>query len=175
MELRNYETVFIMTPVLSETQIGDTIAKSTKKLEDFKAEIVYQEEPMLKKLAYPIQKKSTGIYQVIEFKALPSVISDLEREYILDDKIIRFLTISLDKHGVEYNIKKHKKEVFKEKGPKKEIKDKPKEEEKINTENEKKEPKEKTPIKTKEKKESEDKKTKETKKEGSKEGSPESV
>ncbi|MCP3659967.1 MAG: 30S ribosomal protein S6 [Bacteroidetes bacterium] len=107
MELRNYETVFIMTPVLSDSQVEETIDKFKKILEDFKAEIIFKSKWKLRKLVYPIQKKSTGIYQIIEFKAAPSIISDLEEQYRLDDTIIRFLTISLDKHGIEYNKNKH--------------------------------------------------------------------
>lgn len=155
-----------MTPVLSDSQVDETIAKFKKILEDSKAEIVYQNKWKLRKLAYPIQKKSTGMYQVIEFKAAPSIISNLEREYRLDDRIIRFLTIALDKHGVEYNIKKRETTSTKEKEVKEENKKEKKtskKEEEISAKNN-----EKDLIKSEEP-------IKESKKEGSKEGSPESV
>jgi len=71
-----------------------------------KAEIVVSESWGLRKLAYPIQKKSSGFYQLIEFNAEPNVIADLEVAYKRDERLIRFLTISLDKHAVAYRERK---------------------------------------------------------------------
>ena len=103
MNLKSYETVFILTPVLSEDQMKDTVEKFKKVLTDAKAEIVSAENWGLKKLAYPIQQKSTGFYNLIEFKADPGVVASLELEYRRDEKVMRFLTTALDKHAVEYN------------------------------------------------------------------------
>ena len=103
MNLKSYETVFILTPVLSEAQMKDTVEKFKKVLTDAKAEIVSAENWGLKKLAYPIQQKSTGFYNLIEFKADPGVVASLELEYRRDEKVMRFLTTALDKHAVEYN------------------------------------------------------------------------
>ncbi len=107
MDLKNYETVFILTPVLSEAQMKDTADKFTKVLKDNGAEINLQEYWGLKKLAYPIQQKSTGFYNLIEFKSEPGVIESLELEYRREEKVLRFLTTALDKHALAYNIKRN--------------------------------------------------------------------
>jgi len=102
MELKNYETVFILTPVLSDAQMKDAVDKFRKVLEDKKAEIINVEQWGLKKLAYPIEHKSTGFYNLIEFKATPETVAALELEYRRDEKVMRFLSVALDKHAVEY-------------------------------------------------------------------------
>jgi small subunit ribosomal protein S6 len=113
--LNNYETVFITTPVLSEVQMKEAVDKFLGILKEGGAEIVHEENWGLKKLAYPIQKKSTGFYYLIEFKAEGSLIQKLETEYRRDERIIRFLTFKMDKFAVAYSIKKRsKKEVKKE-------------------------------------------------------------
>ncbi len=104
-----YETVFIMTPVLSDDQMKETVAKYQKLLRDKGAEIVFENNWGLKKLAYPIQKKSTGFYYLIEFKADGDIIGDVELAFKRDERIIRFLTVKLDKHAVAYNDKKRRK------------------------------------------------------------------
>jgi small subunit ribosomal protein S6 len=106
MDLKNYETVFILTPVLSDAQIKDAVEKFKKVLLDNGAEIVHEDSWGLRKLAYPIAHKSTGFYQLFEFKAATTFISLLETEYRRDEKILRFLTTSLDKHAVDYNFRK---------------------------------------------------------------------
>mgnify|MGYP000897199118 FL=1 len=103
---RQYETVFILTPVLSENQMKETVNKFKKFLTDQGAEIVHTEDWGLRKLAYPIQKKTTGFYNLIEFKAEPSVINKLETEYRRDERVIRYLTMAMDKHAIEYAEKK---------------------------------------------------------------------
>jgi small subunit ribosomal protein S6 len=121
MELKNYETVFILTPVLSDTQMKDTAEKFKQVLIDNGAELVNEESWGLKKLAYPIQHKNTGFYHLFEFAALPSLVNTLEIEYKRDERIMRFLTTALDKHAVQYN-KKRKKGDFKKSTEKQEEK-----------------------------------------------------
>lgn len=111
--LNNYETVFITTPVLSEGQMKEAVDKFLGILKNAGAEIVHEENWGLKKLAYPIQKKSTGFYYLIEFKAEGDVIQKLETEYRRDERIIRFLTFKMDKYAVAYSIKKKSKKVIK--------------------------------------------------------------
>jgi small subunit ribosomal protein S6 len=101
--MNNYETVFILTPVLSDDQMKDTVNKFNKILKDNGANIINEESWGLKKLAYPIQHKSTGFYNLVEFEAAPEIISTLETEFRRDEKILRFLTVSLDKHALIYN------------------------------------------------------------------------
>lgn len=109
--LNHYETVFITTPVLSESQMKEAVEKFKKVLTDNKAKIVHEENWGLRKLAYPIQKKSTGFYYLLEFESEGSLIEKLETEYRRDERIIRFLTVKLDKYGVEYAEKKRRKKT----------------------------------------------------------------
>ena len=100
--LKQYETVFIATPVLSDAQMKEAVAKYVTFIKDNGGEIVHQEDWGLRKLAYPIQKKTTGFYHLIEFKAEPEFISNLETQYKRDERIIRFHTVSMDKHAIAY-------------------------------------------------------------------------
>ena len=104
--VNQYETVFIMTPVLSEDLMKETVQKFEKILTDKGAEIVHQENWGLRKLEYPIQKKSSGFYHLIEFKADGDVVANLELQYRRDERIIRFLTVSMDKYAIAYAEKR---------------------------------------------------------------------
>ena len=108
MALNYYETVFIVTPVLSEAQMKDTVDKFKELMKNNKAEIVHEENWGLKPLAYEIKAKSTGFYTLVEFKAEPGFIATLETEFKRDERIMRFLTVSLDKHAVAYNERRRK-------------------------------------------------------------------
>ncbi|MFN6944011.1 MAG: 30S ribosomal protein S6 [Cytophagaceae bacterium] len=113
MEVKNYETVFILTPVLSDTQMKDTVEKFRNVLKENGAELVNDENWGLKKLAYPINHKTTGFYHLFEFKGSSNIIKSLEIEYKRDERIMRFLSTVLDKHAFEYNIKRKKGEFKK--------------------------------------------------------------
>ena len=102
----HYETVFIVTPVLSDVQMKETVEKFKKLLVDNGAEIVNEENWGLKKLAYPIQKKSTGFYSLLQFDADPSVIAKLELQFRRDERVLRFLSFRLDKYAYEYAEKR---------------------------------------------------------------------
>ncbi|MCR4877909.1 MAG: 30S ribosomal protein S6 [Bacteroidales bacterium] len=102
----HYETVFIMTPVLSEEQMKETVQKFEKILTDQGAEIVHQENWGLRKLEYPIQKKSSGFYHLFEFKADGNVVNELELQFRRDERIIRFLTVTMDKYAIAYAEKR---------------------------------------------------------------------
>ena len=117
--LKDYETVFILTPVLSEEQMKETVAKFKGILTENGAEIVNEENWGLKKLAYPIAKKSTGFYSLLQFKAEPTIVDTLETAFRRDERVIRFLTTALDKFALEYaakrkSLKASKKEESKE-------------------------------------------------------------
>ena len=118
--MKNYETVFILNPVLSEEQMKDTVKKFVQVLTDGKAEIINEEQWGLRKLAYPIQHKSTGFYNLVEFKAEPQLIDKLETEFRRDEAVMRFLTTVLDKHALEYNEKRRKGAFKKDKKKKEE-------------------------------------------------------
>ncbi|MCK9155450.1 MAG: 30S ribosomal protein S6 [Paludibacteraceae bacterium] len=104
--LNHYETVFILTPVLSDVQMKETAEKFKNYLAEAKVEIVNEECWGLRRLAYPIEKKSTGFYCMLEFDAEPTVIKDLEIQFRRDEKVIRFLTTKLDKYAAEYAAKR---------------------------------------------------------------------
>lgn len=111
--MKNYETVFILNPVLSEDQAKDTVDKFVKVLKKAKADVINVEQWGLKKMAYPIQKKSTGFYNLVEFKAESPVIDVLETEYRRDESVMRFITTVLDKHAIAYNERRRKGEFNK--------------------------------------------------------------
>ena len=104
--MNKYETVFILTPVLSDAQMKEAVDKFKKVLTDNQATIVNEEEWGLRKLAYPIQKKTTGFYNLLEFEADPTIVAKLETAYRRDEKVIRFLTFRLDKFAAEYAEKR---------------------------------------------------------------------
>jgi len=104
-----YETVFISTPVLSDVQIKEAVSKFKGIITENGGEIVNEEDWGLRKLAYPIQKKSTGFYHLFEFKAEPELIEKLELQYRRDERIIRFLTFKQDKYAAEYAEKRRNK------------------------------------------------------------------
>ena len=109
--MNQYETVFILTPVLSDDQMKEAVEKFKGVLTKEGAEIINEELWGLKKLAYPIEKKSTGFYVMLEFKAEPETIKTLEVSFRRDEKVIRFLTVKMEKYAAEYaekrrNIKK---------------------------------------------------------------------
>ena len=103
---KQYETVFIMTPVLSDDQMKEAVSKFEKYLLDKGAQILFSDNWGLRKLAYPIQKKSTGFYHLIEYIADGKIINDFEISFKRDERILRFLTVSLDKHAVAYSEKR---------------------------------------------------------------------
>jgi len=108
--LNQYETVFIATPVLSDSQMKEAVNKFKKIITTGGGEIVHEENWGLRKLSYPIQKKSTGFYYLIEFKSDGNLIAKLETEYRRDEKILRFLTFRMDKYAIIYSEKKRNKE-----------------------------------------------------------------
>ena len=103
-----YETVFILTPVLSEAQIKEAVEKFKKTLTDNGAEIVHEEHWGLRKLAYTIQHKNTGYYQLIQFKANASIVATLETDYKRDERVMRYLTTKLDKYAIDYSDRRSK-------------------------------------------------------------------
>jgi small subunit ribosomal protein S6 len=107
--MNQYETVFILTPVLSDDQMKETVAKFKKLLTDNGSEILNEENWGLKKMAYAIEKKSTGFYCLVEFKAEPEVINTLETGFRRDEKVIRFMTVKLDKYAAQYAEKRRNK------------------------------------------------------------------
>ena len=104
--MNHYETVFILTPVLSDAQMKEAVEKFKAVLAENNATVVNEENWGLRKLAYPIQHKSTGFYTLIEFDAEPTVVKKLETAFRRDEKVIRFLIFHMDKHAAEYAAKR---------------------------------------------------------------------
>lgn len=104
---KHYETVFILTPVLSEDQAKETAKKFKKLLADLGAKVAHEEFWGLKKLAYPIQKKSTGFYHLFEYTTDSiTLVNELEVAFKRDERVMRYMTVSLDKHAIEYAEKR---------------------------------------------------------------------
>ena len=130
--LNHYEAVFILTPVLSEAQMKEAVDKFKAVLTDNGGDITNEENWGMRKLAYPIQKKSTGFYSLLQFDVEPAVIATLETQFRRDERVLRFLTFRLDKYAYEYaekrkNVKSQPKEVKEEKVTRKEVKEEIKE------------------------------------------------
>ncbi len=107
--MNNYETVFIMNPVLSEEQIKETVNKFVSFIKTNKGTVSHQENWGLKKLKYTIQKKKTGFYYLLEFTSEGKLINDLEIEFKRDERVIRWQTIKLEKFAMEYAEKRKNK------------------------------------------------------------------
>ncbi|MBQ8773339.1 MAG: 30S ribosomal protein S6 [Muribaculaceae bacterium] len=104
--MNHYETFFILTPVLSDVQMKEAVDKFKAYITSHAGEIVNEELWGLRKLAYPIQKKSTGFYTLIEFDANPDLVKKLETQFRRDERVLRFLTFRLDKYAAEYAAKR---------------------------------------------------------------------
>ena len=104
--VRNYELVVIITPVLKDAEQKELANKYIDLLKTYGAEIVEKDFWGLKQLAYPIKKKTTGVYMVVEYRADAEVVAKTELQLKRDERILRFLTTRLDKYAIEYNDKK---------------------------------------------------------------------
>ncbi len=100
--MNRYETVFIMTPVLSDEQVAEAVQKFKGLIKELGGKMIHEDSWGLKKLAYPIQKKSTGFYHLFEFEAPGTAIEPYEVEFKRDERVIRFLTTRMDKHHIAY-------------------------------------------------------------------------
>ena len=109
--MNHYETVFIATPVLSDTQVKETVEKFRSFITGNGGEMENEENWGLKKLAYPIQKKENGYYFLFQFAAEGDMVDRLETQFRRDERIIRFLTVRLDKDGLEYANKRRMKKT----------------------------------------------------------------
>lgn len=107
--MNSYETVFILTPVLSEEQAKEAVQKFESEVGSLGGKVKHSESWGLRKLAYPIQKKSTGFYFLTEFEAPGSAVAELEVSFKRDERVMRFLTVRMDKDHLEYAGKRRTK------------------------------------------------------------------
>ncbi len=104
--MNHYETVFILTPVLSEPQMKEAVEKFKTVITNEGATIVNEENWGMRKLAYSIEKKTTGFYTLLEFDGESTIVNKLETAFRRDEKVLRFLTFRLDKYAAEYAVKR---------------------------------------------------------------------
>ena len=112
--MNQYETVFILTPVLSDDQMKEAVSKFRDFFTNNGAEIINEENWGLKKLSYAIEKKSTGFYILMEFKAQPELIKKLEINYRRDERVLRYLTTKMEKYAAQYAEKRRNNKTKKE-------------------------------------------------------------
>ncbi|HTO16209.1 MAG TPA: 30S ribosomal protein S6 [Edaphocola sp.] len=107
--IQNYELMVIFTPILSEEDFKAAQKKFTTFITENGGELVHENSWGLRSLAYPIQKKTTGLYTVIEFKAPSDLNGKMEIQLNRDESVMRFLLNKLDKYAIEYNARKRNK------------------------------------------------------------------
>ncbi len=115
---KNYETVIIFTPVLNDEEVKKQIKKYVDLIKDAGGSIVHEDHWGLRQLAYPIQKKTTGIYHIVEYDAPGEFVDIMELQFRRDENVIRFLTTALDKYALDYNERKRNGLIGKKKEPK---------------------------------------------------------
>jgi small subunit ribosomal protein S6 len=101
-QMSHYETVFILNPVLSAEQVRETVDKFRGIIEANGGKVVHSENWGLRKLAYPIEKKKSGFYELLQFEMDGEHINGLEVNLKRDERIMRFLTVALDKYALAY-------------------------------------------------------------------------
>jgi small subunit ribosomal protein S6 len=104
--MNNYELMVIFTPVLSDDDFKVAQKKYTDFIKEHGGELVHANPWGLKSLAYPIQKKTTGLYWVVEYKAPSTFNEQLKIQLLRDENVLRHMFTALDKYAVEYNEKK---------------------------------------------------------------------
>jgi small subunit ribosomal protein S6 len=104
--MNNYELMVIFTPVLSDDEFKAAQKKFTTMVTEAGGQIVSENPWGLKSLAYPIQKKTTGLYWVTEFIAPSDFNEKLKIQLLRDESVLRHMATKLDKYAVEYNHKK---------------------------------------------------------------------
>ena len=104
--MNNYELMVIFTPVLSEEEYKAAQAKFAALVTDNEGEVLHTNPWGLKSLAYPIAKKTTGLYWVMEYKAPTSFNEKLKTQLLRDESVLRHMYTVLDKYAVDYNNKK---------------------------------------------------------------------
>ncbi|GAB4411697.1 MAG: 30S ribosomal protein S6 [Bacteroidia bacterium] len=105
-----YETTFILNPELPEGEHKKAVDKFVNLIRDNGGEVHNIEHWGMRKLAYPIARKTNGYYVFIEFRGNAEFIAKLDQSYRYDDQVIRFLTVKLDKHALAFNRKRREQE-----------------------------------------------------------------
>ena len=104
--MNNYELMVIFTPVLSDEEFRNAERKFTSLVTESGGQVVSENAWGLKSLAYPIQKKTTGLYWVMEYQAPSDFNEKLKIQLLRDENVLRHMSTRLDKYAVEYNSKR---------------------------------------------------------------------
>ncbi len=107
---RQYETIFIVSPIVADKQLKNTKQKYEDMIREDCVELVHQEEWGLQQLSYPIQKKESGYYYLYEYRAEPELVEKLKEEFDRDQHILRYLTVELDRYAIEHNEERRRKQ-----------------------------------------------------------------
>ncbi|MBN1300896.1 MAG: 30S ribosomal protein S6 [Melioribacteraceae bacterium] len=102
MKTNHYESVVIINAALEDEQIDSIISRIEEFIKSNEGSITDIDKWGRKRLAYPIQKSKSGYYVVLRFKSERDFIAKLERTFRLDETIIRYLTVVLDKRALQY-------------------------------------------------------------------------
>ena len=118
--MNRYETVIIFTPVLSPEEVKRTVDNYKDFLKSNGGEMIAEESWGLRQLAYSVKKKTTGIYQVLEFTGPSDITHKLDIQFGRDENVMRHLTTRLDKYATDYNERKRRGEIGRKAQEKKE-------------------------------------------------------
>ena len=104
--MNNYELMVIFTPVLSEDEFKSAQKRYEALLKENGGQVMHSNPWGLKSLAYTIDKKTTGLYWVLEYSAPSSFNEQLKIQLLRDENVLRHMFTALDKYAVEYNARK---------------------------------------------------------------------
>ncbi len=110
-DVKQYETSFIINAAIEESTIEETVTKFTELLKEQNVEVLKMDKVGRRRLAYPIDKKTTGFYVNVEYKAQTKTVAIFERNLQLDDYILRYLTVHIDKKILESRANEVKKKA----------------------------------------------------------------
>ncbi len=108
MNTAQYETTLILTPERSDSEAGKLVKGYAKFLKTSGAKVIHEETWGIRNLAYPIRKKNTGYYFTMEYEAPTDLLATLELNLKRDESVLRFLTVKLDKYAIDYNERRRK-------------------------------------------------------------------
>jgi small subunit ribosomal protein S6 len=94
--MRDYETMVVLHPELSEVQAREALQRARGLIEGMAGRVLEVNEWGTRELAYPIRKVRRGFYAVLEYQAEPAVVTELERTFKISDEVLRYVTVTGD-------------------------------------------------------------------------------
>ena len=95
--MREYETVYILKTSTLEKEVQEVEERLIKMIQSNKGEIVFNRALGKKVLAFPMEKEKEGIYVHLDYSGTPSIVADIEKSLRLDERVLRFMTVLLQK------------------------------------------------------------------------------